>query len=73
MGFQIGQTIENKDFVLKSNNKFQDVSKCSGCDCCEPCEFAEWPTESGAMAKAMDLGLEEAFLINTKNGNKIYL
>lgn len=70
MSYKIGQTIEGKEFVLKTNGNMQDVSKCSGCDCCDLCEFAEYPTEIGAYAKAYDLGLEDSYLINTKN-NKI--
>jgi hypothetical protein len=71
MGFQIGQTIEGKDFVLKSNNKFQDVSKCSGCDCCDLCEFAEYPSLSSAMEHISDLGLEDAYVIEKSTGHII--
>lgn len=68
MSYRIGQTIEGKEFLLKTNGNMQDISKCSGCD---SCEFAEYPTESGAYAKSYDLGLEDSYLINTKTGQRL--
>ena len=60
-----------KELLLKTDGLFKDSTVCNGCDCCNPCEWAEFPTESGAMAYLYDKGIEDAFIVNTKNNQRI--
>lgn len=71
MSFRLGTYVEGEEKHLLQNGKLKSPQSCGGCDCENPCDYAEFATLDGVQGKAYDLELDEVFAVNLKNNQII--